>query len=39
VLDGLKQFIGKARVLQSSLTKDKEDELKRAFEGASRVGA
>ncbi len=39
VLDGLKQFTGKARVLQTSLTKDKEDELKRAFEGASRANA
>ena len=37
VLDGLKQFIGKARVLQTSLTKDKEDELRRAFEGASQA--
>lgn len=30
VLEGLKEFAGKGRVLQSSLTKDKEDEL-RAF--------
>jgi len=33
VLDGLKQFVGKARVLQTSLTKDKEEELRKAFEG------
>jgi len=30
VLDGLKPFAGKGRILQTSLTKDKEDEL-RAF--------
>jgi uncharacterized membrane protein len=35
VLEGLKPFIGKAKVLHTSLTKDKEDELRRAFEGAS----
>ena len=35
VLEGLKAFTGKARVLQTSLTKDKEDELRRAFEGVS----
>jgi uncharacterized membrane protein len=35
VLEGLKAFIGKAKVLQTSLTKDKEDELRRAFEGVS----
>jgi uncharacterized membrane protein len=35
VLDGLKPFIGKAKVLRTSLTKDKEDELRKAFEGAS----
>ena len=35
VLDGLKPFIGKAKVLRTSLTKDKEEELRRALEGAS----
>ncbi|MBV8212665.1 MAG: DUF1269 domain-containing protein [Verrucomicrobia bacterium] len=35
VLDGLKPFIGKAKVLETSLTKDKEEELRRALEGAS----
>jgi uncharacterized membrane protein len=30
VLEGLKPFVGKGRILQTSLTKDKEDEL-RAF--------
>ena len=35
VLDGLKPFIGKARVLSTSLTKDKEQELRRALEGVS----
>jgi uncharacterized membrane protein len=35
VLEGLKSFVGKAKVLRTSLTKDKEDELRRAFEGAS----
>jgi uncharacterized membrane protein len=35
VLDGLKPFIGKAKVLQTSLTKDKEEELRRALEGVS----
>jgi uncharacterized membrane protein len=33
VLEGLKSFVGKARVLQTSLTKDKEDELKKFLEG------
>jgi hypothetical protein len=33
VLEGLKPFVGKARVLQTSLTKDKEDELKKFLEG------
>ena len=37
VLEGLKSFIGKATILRTSLTKDKEDELRRAFEGASAV--
>jgi uncharacterized membrane protein len=37
VLDGLKPFIGKARVLRTSLTKDKEEELRRALEGVSNV--
>jgi len=35
VLDGLKPFIGKAKVLRTSLTKDKEEELREVFEGAS----
>jgi uncharacterized membrane protein len=35
VLEGLKPFIGKAKVLQTSLTKDKEAELRQALEGAS----
>ena len=35
VLDGLKPFIGKAKVLRTSLTKDKEDELRRALESVS----
>ena len=35
VLEGLKPFIGKAKVLQTSLTKDKEEELRRALEGVS----
>jgi uncharacterized membrane protein len=39
VLDGLKPFIGKARVLQTSLTKDKEDELRHALEGASKASS
>jgi uncharacterized membrane protein len=39
VLDGLKPFIGKAKVLRTSLTKDKEDELRRAFEGASSTAS
>ena len=32
VLEGLKPFVGKAKVLRTSLTKDKEDELRRALE-------
>ena len=35
VLEGLQPFIGKAKVLRTSLTKDKEDELRKALEGAS----
>jgi len=35
VLEGLKPFIGKAKVLQTSLTKDKEEELRRTLEGVS----
>jgi uncharacterized membrane protein len=34
VLEGLKPFAGKGRVLQTSLTKDKEDELRKFMEGA-----
>ena len=34
VLEGLKPFAGKGRVLQTSLTKDKEDELRKFIEGA-----
>ena len=33
VLEGLKPFVGKARVLQTSLTKDKEEELRKFLEG------
>jgi uncharacterized membrane protein len=32
VLEGLAPFAGKGRVLQTSLTKDKEDELRKVFE-------
>lgn len=32
VLEGLKPFVGKARVLQTSLTKDKEEDLRKFFE-------
>ncbi len=35
VLAELSQFTGKGKVLQTSLTKDKEDELKAVIEGAS----
>jgi uncharacterized membrane protein len=35
VLEGLKDFVGKAKVLRTSLAKDKEEELRVAFEGAS----
>jgi uncharacterized membrane protein len=34
VLEGLKPFAGKGRLLQTSLTKDKEDELRKFMEGA-----
>jgi len=34
VLEGLKPFAGKGRVLQTSLTKDKEDDLRKFMEGA-----
>lgn len=34
VLEGLKPFAGKGRVLQTSLTKDKEDDLRKVMEGA-----
>jgi uncharacterized membrane protein len=33
VLEGLKPFAGKGRVLQTSLTKDKEDDLRKFIEG------
>jgi uncharacterized membrane protein len=33
VLEGLKPFFGKGRVLQTSLTKDKEEELRKFMEG------
>jgi uncharacterized membrane protein len=39
VLDALRPFIGKAKVLQSSLTKDKEEELRRALEGVSQASS
>lgn len=34
VLDALKPFAGKGRVLQTSLTKDKDEELRKFMEGA-----
>jgi uncharacterized membrane protein len=34
VLEGLKPFAGKGRLLQTSLTKDKEDELRKLIESA-----
>src|SRR5262245_44726514 len=33
VLEGLKSFAGKGRVLQTSLTKDKEEELRKFIDG------
>jgi len=39
VLDGLKPFIGKAKVLRTSLTKDKEDELRKALKNVSPVAS
>ena len=39
VLDGLRPFIGKAKVLTTSLTREKEDELRKVFEGAAAVPA
>ncbi|HUL50967.1 MAG TPA: DUF1269 domain-containing protein [Candidatus Nitrosotalea sp.] len=33
VLEGLKSFAGKGRILQTSLTKDKEEELRKFLEG------
>ena len=33
VLEGLKPFAGKGRVIQTSLTKDNEDELRKVIEG------
>ena len=33
VLEGLKEFTGKGKVLQTSLAKDKEDELRAVIEG------
>jgi uncharacterized membrane protein len=39
VLEGLKPFIGKAKVLRTSLTKDKEEELRRALEGVSAAAS
>lgn len=35
VLEGLQLFAGKAKVFHTSLTKDKEEELRKVFEGAS----
>jgi uncharacterized membrane protein len=35
VLEGLKGFVGKAKIIQTSLTKDREDELRTAFEKGS----
>jgi uncharacterized membrane protein len=34
VLDGLKPFMGKGRVIQTSLTKDKDEELRKFIESA-----
>jgi len=34
VLEGLEPFKGKGKVLQTSLTKDKEDELRHVIENA-----
>lgn len=34
VLEGLSEFKGKGKVLQTSLTKDKEEELREVIEGA-----
>ncbi len=34
VLEGLKEFAGKGRVLQTSLTKDREEDLRKFIEGA-----
>jgi len=40
VLEGLRPFVGKGRVLQTSLTKDKEEELRAFIEGkTTAVGA
>src|SRR6185503_15443256 len=39
VLEGLRPFAGKGRVLQTSLTNDKEDELRKLMEGASTSGS
>src|SRR6187401_2937843 len=38
VLEGLRPFAGKGRVMQTSLTKDKEEELRKLLEGASTSG-
>jgi len=38
VLEGLKPFTGKGRVLQTSLTKDKEEELRAFIEGKTGTG-
>ena len=38
VLEGLKPFTGKGRVLQTSLTKDKEEELRAFIEGKTETG-
>ena len=35
VLEGLGAFHGKGKVIQTSLTKDEEDELRKIIEGAS----
>jgi uncharacterized membrane protein len=35
VLEGLQPFVGKATVLRTSLTKDKEEDLRRALEAPS----
>jgi len=39
VLEGLKGFVGKSKVLQTSLTKDKEEELRAFLEAQQTASA